>query len=234
MRPQDWAFLTAAGLACLTVGAALYGSWALAVAGAAATAGAGGASRILSRRYPAPMPSAFRWGLLWPRGFHSSARLAAILEPRPSERLLELGPGVGVHALPIARLLGHAGTLNAIDIQPTMLVHLARRAARASVTNVVSAVADGCHLPYAADTFDGAYLVDVLGEMSDQREALQELRRVLKPGGRLVVGEHFVDPDFVPHATLRAQARQAGFAFERTTGTALVYFVRFRKTLLAA
>ncbi len=38
-------------------------------------------------------------------------------------------------------------------------------------------------------TFDAAFLITVLGEIPDQEEALEELARVLKPGGRLVVGD---------------------------------------------
>ena len=52
-------------------------------------------------------------------------------------------------------------------------------------------------MPYADDSFDAAYLVTVLGEIPDQGAALRELRRVVKPGGRIVVGELFGDPHMV-------------------------------------
>jgi ubiquinone/menaquinone biosynthesis C-methylase UbiE len=57
------------------------------------------------------------------------------------------------------------------------------------VHNIDATVADGSMLPYEPASLDGAYLIDVLGEMPDARAALRELHRILKPGGRLVVGE---------------------------------------------
>jgi len=228
MRRQDWAFFAATALALFTVTATVQG-WVVGVlAGLALTTILGWTSHALSRRYPGPMPYIFRWGLLWPRGFLSPHRLRAILEPRSGERILELGPGIGVHALPVATSLAPSGTLDVLDVQQPMLDHLARRAARARVVNIVPKTGDGQRLPYPSATFDGAYLIDTLGEMSDAAAVLQELRRTLKPGGRLVVGEHFLDPDFVRLRLLKSRAQAAGFTFERKSGTALIYLARFR------
>jgi ubiquinone/menaquinone biosynthesis C-methylase UbiE len=167
------------------------------------------------------------WLLLFPRGFQSPRNLRKILQPRSGERILELGPGVGAHALPLAAALRPAGTLAVVDIQHPMLRHLLRRAAKAGVTHILPAVGDGPRLPYASASFDAAYLVDVLGETQDLHAVLQELRRVLRTGARLVVGEHFLDPDFVSMRSLKASAAAAGFGFERKIGTSLVYFARF-------
>ena len=228
MRRQDWAFFAATALALFTVTATVQG-WVVGVlAGLALTTILGWTSHALSRRYPGPMPYIFRWGLLWPRGFLSPHRLRAILEPRSGERILELGPGIGVHALPVATSLAPSGTLDVLDVQQPMLDHLARRAARARVVNIVPKTGDGQRLPYPSATFDGAYLIDTLGEMPDATAVLHELRRTLKPGGRLVVGEHFLDPDFVSLRLLKRRAQAAGFVFERRSGNALIYLTRFR------
>jgi ubiquinone/menaquinone biosynthesis C-methylase UbiE len=128
----------------------------------------------------------------------------------------------------VATSLAPSGTLDVLDVQQPMLDHLARRAARAGVVNIVPKTGDGQRLPYPSATFDGAYLIDTLGEMSDAAAVLQELRRTLKPGGRLVVGEHFLDPDFVRLGLLKSRAQAAGFTFERRSGTALTYLARFR------
>jgi len=150
------------------------------------------------------------------------------LQPHSGERILEIGPGIGAHALPVAAIIAPAGRLDVLDIQQPMLNHLIRRAAKAGATNIVPVLGDGQRLPYASASFDAAYLMDVLGEIPDWCAVLKELRRVLRSGGRLVIGEHVVDPDFVPLRLLKDRAESAGFAFERKTGTSLIYFARFR------
>jgi len=96
------------------------------------------------------------------------------------------------------------------------------------VINIVATIGDVQHLPYPAASFDGAYLIDALGEMPNPPAVLRELRRVLKPAARLVVGEHFVDPDFTSLGRLKDQAREAGFRFERRTGPIVVYLSLWR------
>ena len=90
--------------------------------------------------------------------------------------------------------------------------------------NVVARQGDARRLPYEDATFDAAYLVAVLGEIPDQRAALRELRRVVKPGGRVVVGELFGDPHMVPEKALRRGAAEAGLRFERRVGPRFGYF----------
>ena len=102
MRPQDWAFLAALAAAVSTVAAAVQGRWLVAIGLATLTAALDRWSHALSRRHHGPMPAFFRWGLLWPRNLLDAAHLMRLLAPRPGERIFELGPGIGVHALPVA------------------------------------------------------------------------------------------------------------------------------------
>ena len=53
---------------------------------------------------------------------------------------------------------------------------------------------------------------------------------MLKPTGRLVLGEVAFDPDFVTFGSLQEHMRRAGFAFERRLGGTLSYLARFRPT----
>jgi ubiquinone/menaquinone biosynthesis C-methylase UbiE len=193
------------------------------VAGAAAVL-----TRYWSRAHPAPMPHLLRWTLLVPRGNQSSEHLKRILEPRSGERILEIGPGIGIHALPVASSLAPDGTLDVLDVQQAMLDDLMRRARTAAITNITAKVGDARRLPYRDATFDAAYLVGVLGEVPDEYAALQELRRVLKPAGRLVVGEVAFDPDFVTFGSLQERTGRARFVFERKLGGSLSYLARFR------
>lgn len=234
MKRQAWAFLVAIAAGLLSVAAVIEGEWAWAGASAALALGAHRAARVWNRVAPMPFPYAFRWLLLLPRGAHSPDRLVAILEPQEGERILEVGPGLGLHALPVAASLNPGGLLAAVDVQHEMLANLRRRVARAGVANVAAIQADAHALPYPARTFDAAYLIGVLGEIHDGSAALDELRRVLKPGGRLVVGEVLVDPDYVPLRSLERTARHAGFLVERVQGPRFSYFALLRPAIVAA
>jgi ubiquinone/menaquinone biosynthesis C-methylase UbiE len=127
----------------------------------------------------------------------------------------------------VAGLLGAGGRLDIIDIQQPMLDHVARRAAAAKIGSIVSARADARELPFADASFDAAYLVTVLGEIPDPGAALREIGRVLKPGGRLVVGE-FLDRHYVPLVTLLRYANDAGLRPPAWLGPPLAYFARFQ------
>lgn len=141
--------------------------------------------------------------------------------------MLEVGPGTGYYALPVAARLEPTGVLEILDVRRRFLDHTVRRARSRGLTNVVPKLGDGRSLPYPDRSFDAAYLITVLGEIADPEVALAELHRVLKPAGRLVVGEILIDPDFTTLRWLVRHARAAGLLLERRTGTPLGYFARF-------
>jgi hypothetical protein len=103
MRRQVWAFHLAIGAAMLSVAALLSAHPCWAGVGAVLAVSAWMAARVWSRDGPIPIPYGMRWILFLPRGPHSPHHLKSILQPRPGERILEVGPGVGVHALPMPR-----------------------------------------------------------------------------------------------------------------------------------
>ena len=109
-----------------------------------------------------------------------------------------------------------------------MLDHTLRRAGEAGLTTLVPTQGDARSLPYADDAVDGAYLVTVLGEIPDQEAALRELARVVRPGGRVVVGELLGDPHWVSPAALERRAAEAGLRLERRIGSPLGYFAVLR------
>jgi ubiquinone/menaquinone biosynthesis C-methylase UbiE len=142
--------------------------------------------------------------------------------------VLEVGPGTGYYSLHAARWLEPDGTLEVLDIQQEMLDHTIRQAHARGVTNIVPTPGDVQTLPYPDDRFDAAYLVVTLGEIPDKVRALHELRRVLKPGGRLVIGESQPDPHMVSFDKLRMLADVAGLSYERRFGGRIGYFATFR------
>jgi len=226
---RAWVFFSGIAAWVLAIVLAFHGEWVWAVGCVVFALGADTAGRLWSRKSPVPMPYFMRWVLLVPRGRHSPKHLKRILQPRSGERILEIGPGIGVHALPVASSLAPGGVLEVSDVQQEMLDDLMRRAAQASVTNIVATQADAQALPYDDHRFDAAFLIGVLGEIPDKIKTLRELRRVLKPDGRLVIGEGLIDPDFISLRTLKEQARHAGFDLERTVGPCFSYLALFRQ-----
>lgn len=186
------------------------------------------AGRVWSRKSPVPMPYFMRWVLLAPRGPHSPKQLKEVLQPQSGERILEIGPGIGVHALPMAASLLPDGVLDVLDVQQEMLDDLARRAAKLNIGNIAPKQGDAQQLPYPDRIFDAAYMIGVLGEIPDTFAALSELRRVLKSGGRLVVSELLIDPDFVSLSALQEKAGNAGFGLQRCVGSRWAYSAVFR------
>ena len=134
-----------------------------------------------------------------------------------------------MQALYVAGLLGDGGRLDIVDIQQPMLDHVMRRAADKNVGSIVPTRADARKLPYADASFDAAYLVTVLGEIPDPGAVVREIGRVLKPGGRLVVGE-FMDRHYVPLVTLLGYANDAGLRPSARLGPPLAYLAMFQSS----
>jgi ubiquinone/menaquinone biosynthesis C-methylase UbiE len=173
----------------------------------------------------APYPYGQRALLDLPLPFLTNRRLDALLGARPGERVLEIGSGTGLQSLHVARQLGPSGRLDIIDVQPEMLDCVMRRAAARGIGEVVPTRADARELPFPDATFDAAYMVTALGEIPDRVAALRELRRVLKPAGRLVVGEFF-DRHYVPLVTLLRHAGASGFQPGMSIGPPFAYLAR--------
>jgi ubiquinone/menaquinone biosynthesis C-methylase UbiE len=105
--------------------------------------------------------------------------------------ILEIGGGTGANL----RCYGPAvGSLTITEPQPPMLRRLeANVRAERPAARVLRAPAED--LPFADDSFDMAVSTLVLCGVDDQPRALRELRRVLRPGGRLLFIEHVRSDD---------------------------------------
>jgi ubiquinone/menaquinone biosynthesis C-methylase UbiE len=181
------------------------------------------------RTHPSACPYGQRFWVEPPHPLITRSRLRDVLDPRPGERVLEVGPGTGYYSLDVAAWISPDGQLDIFDLQQEMLDHTVGRAAERGQGNLAPTQGDARELPYPNATFDAAYLVAVLGEIPDQDAALAELARVLRPGGRLVVGELFGDPHWVRPRRLSERAEKAGLRFTRRSGSPLGYFARFER-----
>jgi ubiquinone/menaquinone biosynthesis C-methylase UbiE len=180
------------------------------------------------RRNPSAMPYWQRFFVELPHPGITRGRLIGILEPQPRERVLEVGPGTGYFALAVAKQLGDRGKLEVYDLQQEMVDHVMNRAKERGVDNIRGWTGDAQEMLFEKNRFDAAYLTLVLGEIPDQDAALRELARVVKPGGRVVVGEIVLDPHFVTFASLCERAERAGLELDTRVGGGFAYFARFR------
>lgn len=187
------------------------------------------ASGLWWRRNPSACPYNQRFWVEAPHPFITRTRLRRVLAPMPGERLLEVGPGTGYYSLDVAEWLAPDGSLDIFDLQQEMLDHTMRRAGERGLANITPTQGDARRLPYPDATFDAAYLVTVLGEIPDQDAALRELARVVRPGGRVVIGELFGDPHWVSPTALRQRGTAAGLRLTERSGSALAYFARLER-----
>jgi SAM-dependent methyltransferase len=106
--------------------------------------------------------------------------LAAI---EPGERVLELGAGTGHLAVHLAALVGSGGSLVASDVSPAMVELIEQKLS--DLPGASAEVIDAAAIPGPADAYD--VVVSRMGLMfaAEPLQALQEVRRVLRPGGRL-------------------------------------------------
>ncbi|HMJ71763.1 MAG TPA: methyltransferase domain-containing protein [Solirubrobacterales bacterium] len=188
------------------------------------------AAALWWRKNPSACPYGQRFWVEAPHPIISRDRLRSVLTPVSGERVLEIGPGTGYYTLDMAAWVGPEGRVEIFDLQQEFLDHVGTRAVERGLGNIVPTQGDATALPYETGAMDAVVLTAVLGEIPDPVAALREIGRVLKPEGRLVVGELFGDPHFTTLASLKRQAAEAGLTFETHSGNWFAYFARVSTT----
>lgn len=112
--------------------------------------------------------------------------LIAAAAPAPGERWLDVASGPGLLARAMAPQLGPTGLVLATDIADGMLAHARQRLA-GGAGNILFAATDAEHLCTRDDHFDGISIGLGLFVLPHPDKALAELRRSLKPGGRIAL-----------------------------------------------
>ncbi|HET7445451.1 MAG TPA: methyltransferase domain-containing protein [Solirubrobacterales bacterium] len=184
------------------------------------------AAALWWRKNPSACPYGQRFWVEAPHPIITRDRLRAVLRPQPGERLLEIGVGTGYYSHEMAAWIGPGGRLELFDLQQEFLDHVMRGAAERDLANLVPTQGDATALPYEDASVDAVVLTAVLGEIPDRAAALAEIRRVLKPDGRLVVGELFGDPHFTTQASLERLGSDAGLRLDERSGNWFGYFGR--------
>lgn len=110
-----------------------------------------------------------------------------LLTPRPGEDALDIGSGPGYLVCEIAELVGPTGSVCGIDPSESMLAVSAHRRPGPRVAPVRFGQGAATALPFPDESFDMVTATQVYEYVADMPLALAEARRVLRPGGRLLV-----------------------------------------------
>ncbi|MFD8866803.1 methyltransferase domain-containing protein [Streptomyces sp. NPDC059590] len=119
------------------------------------------------------------------------------LAVRPGHTALDLGCGPGTDLAVLAEAVTPSGTVIGIDADPEMAARARERTADLPVVDV--RIADAQALPLADASVDRARTDRTLQHVADPAQVLAEARRVLRPGGRLVMGEPDWDSLAIDH-----------------------------------
>ena len=134
------------------------------------------------------------------------ALIQRLARPQPGERALDVGCGTGHFSL---RLEALGLTVDALDASSAML-DVARKKSVAIAWRLGQAEA----LPYPDNAYDLVLSVTAIEFMTDQAQALREMLRVVRPGGRLVIGT--LNADSAWGRFYRQQAQDDGDLFSRS------------------
>ncbi|WP_019143715.1 demethylmenaquinone methyltransferase [Aeromicrobium massiliense] len=121
------------------------------------------------------------------------SRVVELVDPKPGERILDLAAGTGTSSKPFA----DAGA----EVVPCDFSLGMLEVGKQQQPALPFVAGDGMRLPFADDSFDAVTISFGLRNVQDPLEALRELRRVTRRGGRVVVCE-FSRPTWAPFATI--------------------------------
>jgi ubiquinone/menaquinone biosynthesis C-methylase UbiE len=142
----------------------------------------------------------------------SPRKLADRLHLSDSSVVLEIGSGPGYFSSEVAKRIPD-GHLIFFDIQTEMLKKNLQKLERAKIRNAYAVKGNAIALPFNSCVFDVVFLVTVLGEVTDPKECINSINKVLRIGGILSITEMQGDPDVLSENEINQMVRQCGFQY---------------------
>jgi ubiquinone/menaquinone biosynthesis C-methylase UbiE len=141
------------------------------------------------------------------------------LELKPGHVVADLGAGPGVISLPMAKAVGPAGKVYAVDIDQAFIDHINMRAKEQHVANVTAVLGQFSDPALPARDVDVALFHDVLHHIKDRATYLKNTAKYVKPTGRIAIveldpksGSHRAEPELtVSKDQAKAWLADAGF-----------------------
>lgn len=128
----------------------------------------------------APFYEHIHWG-----AYRSAERLKSLVNFSASDQVLDLGGGTGRIAKYLASSVAH---ITVADASRGMITECRKK--KFAIQNKLDCVLSPAeHLPFPRASFDTIIMVDAFHHFFDHRRVIQEVKRVLKPGGRVVLEE---------------------------------------------
>ena len=107
------------------------------------------------------------------------------------DKLLEVGVGTGINAVMYPKFVDVTG----IDFSSSMLEKARERVVRKGMTNIRLLQMDAQDIKFEDNTFDIVYAPYLISVVPDPLQVAREMRRVCKPGGRIIFLNHFLSPN---------------------------------------
>lgn len=121
------------------------------------------------------------------------------LNIKPGEVIADIGAGTGYFTFRLAHHVGAKGKVYAIDVSPDMIRHLNRRSRDTKTTNVVPILADNDDPLLPEQSVNRIFICDVWHHVENQTKYLALMKKMLKPGGEIVMIDfHKKDLPFGP------------------------------------
>lgn len=103
--------------------------------------------------------------------------------------MADIGCGIGYFSLPAARIVGPKGRVFALDIRAEMLADVEKNMLENNITNITTVLTEEYDLKLNDHTASLAFICLVLHEITDRLRFLREAKRIIKPGGKIVIIE---------------------------------------------